>query len=69
VARGRYRIYYSAQARLRAERGQRVRGADDTIEVGVPDTLPAALFERFGFVADGVDLRSPATTSPRSRGS
>jgi len=53
---GRYRIYYSAQARLRAERGQRVRGADDSLEVGVPDTLPASLFERFGFVADGVEL-------------
>ncbi|HEU0306395.1 MAG TPA: pullulanase-type alpha-1,6-glucosidase [Lysobacter sp.] len=53
---GAYRIYHSAQARLRAERGQRVRGADDSIEVGVPDTLPASLFERFGFVADGVEL-------------
>ncbi|HJW46503.1 MAG TPA: pullulanase-type alpha-1,6-glucosidase [Lysobacter sp.] len=53
---GGYRIYYSAQARLRAERGQRVRGADGSIEVGVPDTLPASLFERFGFVADGVEL-------------
>ncbi|MFC5579059.1 alpha-1,6-glucosidase domain-containing protein [Lysobacter niabensis] len=53
---GTYRIYHSAQARLRAEHGQRVRGADDSIEVGVPDTLPASLFERFGFVADGVEL-------------
>ncbi|GAB3372159.1 hypothetical protein GCM10027431_22100 [Lysobacter rhizosphaerae] len=53
---GNYRIYHSAQARLRAERGQPVRGADDSIEVGVPDTLPASLFERFGFVADGVEL-------------
>jgi pullulanase-type alpha-1,6-glucosidase len=53
---GGYRIYYSAQARMRAERGQSVRGADDSIDVGVPDTLPASLFERFGFVADGVEL-------------
>ncbi|MDR7099973.1 pullulanase/glycogen debranching enzyme [Lysobacter niabensis] len=53
---GSYRIYHSAQARLRAERGQPVRGADDSIEAGVPDTLPASLFERFGFVADGVEL-------------
>ncbi|WP_457096247.1 pullulanase-type alpha-1,6-glucosidase [Lysobacter sp. P5_B9] len=53
---GSYRIYHSAQARLRAERGQPVRGADGSIEVGVPDTLPASLFERFGFVADGVEL-------------
>ena len=39
---GRYRLYYAAGAQLRAAMGARVGGADSSIEVGVPDTLPAA---------------------------
>ncbi|GAB3382470.1 pullulanase-type alpha-1,6-glucosidase [Lysobacter fragariae] len=53
---GRHRLYHSAKAKLRATPGKRVRGADGSIDVGIPDTLPASLFERFGFLADGVEL-------------
>jgi pullulanase len=53
---GRYRLHHSTRGQLRAERGQRVQGADTSIVVDVPDTLPAALFERFGFVEEGVEL-------------
>ncbi|HEY0503245.1 MAG TPA: alpha-1,6-glucosidase domain-containing protein [Lysobacter sp.] len=53
---GRYRLYHSARGQLRAERGQRVQGADTRIVLEVADPLPAALSERFGFVEDGVVL-------------
>ena len=52
---GRYRLYYAAGAQLRAAMGARVGGADSSIEVGVPDTLPAAT-ARFDFTGAGVEL-------------
>ncbi|MCA1713663.1 MAG: DUF3372 domain-containing protein [Gammaproteobacteria bacterium] len=56
VARGRFRIYYSATARLIATRGKRITGADGSVPLEFPDHMPASVVERFGFVADGPEL-------------
>jgi pullulanase len=53
---GRYRLYYSAKARLRVETGHRIRGADGEIELEFPDQVPAERVERFRFIADGAEL-------------
>lgn len=52
---GRYRLYHSATARLRALRGQRVAGADGSLTVDIPGTLPPVT-TRFDFAGTGVAL-------------
>jgi pullulanase len=55
IEAGHYRLYYAADAQLRAAIGVRVGGADGSIAVDVPDTLPAAT-ARFDFTGAGVEL-------------
>ena len=56
---GRYVLVSSARGALVAQAGQPVTGADDTLEL-TPSAapLPAALAQRFKYVADGVLLRA-----------
>jgi pullulanase/glycogen debranching enzyme len=56
TAAGRYRLYHSARARLVAVPGARVAGADGSLAVDVPDTLPAAASQRFDFAGAGIEL-------------
>jgi len=58
-AQGRYVLVSSARGGLVAQPGQPVTGADDTLELA-PSTapVPAALAQRFKYVADGVLLRA-----------
>ncbi len=54
---GRFRLYYSATAALRAEPGKPVAGADGFIELTLANgELPAALAERFKFIGEGPRL-------------
>jgi hypothetical protein len=56
-ADGQFRLYYSASARLDVRVGGKVSGADGALPLNVfSETLPAALRQRFKFVADGVVL-------------
>jgi len=58
-AQGRYVLVSSDQGALVAEVGQPVTGADDTIELATTsDPLPAALAQRFRYLADGALLRA-----------
>ncbi|HEY8977672.1 MAG TPA: alpha-1,6-glucosidase domain-containing protein, partial [Burkholderiaceae bacterium] len=58
-AKGRYVLASSAKGALVAQVGQPVTGADDTLELApTTDPLPAALAQRFKYVADGVVLRA-----------
>ena len=58
-ASGRYVLVSSAKRALVAQVGQSVSGADDTLELAPStDPLPAALAQRFKFVADGALLRA-----------
>ena len=58
---GRFRLYASATAALRAEPGRAVSGADRFVALhAVKAELPATLAERFGFVADGLRLQPAA---------
>ncbi len=55
---GRFRLYYSAQAGLSANRGARVSGQDGMLALEVHRTpVPQALATRFKFVAAGVALQ------------
>ncbi len=54
---GRFRLYYSATAALRAEPGKPVAGADGVLMLTpVKAELPAALTERFKFIGQGPRL-------------
>ena len=54
---GRFRLHYSAGARLLAEKGKPVSGADGALQLDVTeDELSRDISERFAFVADGVVL-------------
>ncbi|MCY7313285.1 MAG: hypothetical protein LH491_06565, partial [Pseudoxanthomonas sp.] len=56
-ASGRYRLHHSSTAGLLAEKGRQVSGADGSVALQLHAApLPAALAERFKFVADGVVL-------------
>jgi len=59
-AAGRVRLYRSAQAALRVEVGQPVRGADAQLDLQAHTApIEPALAERFRFVADGPRFRLP----------
>jgi pullulanase len=59
-AEGRFRLYHSATAALRAEAGKPVRGADGVIGLTVAKAeLPKALAERFKFIGAGPRLALP----------
>ena len=53
---GRFRLYYSATARLQADPDKPVGGSDGHVDVDSPDHVPAALAKRFAFAGDGVEL-------------
>ena len=54
---GRFRLHYSAGARLLAEKGKPVSGADGALQLDVAEQeLLRDISERFAFVADGVVL-------------
>ena len=56
---GRYALVSSARGALVVQPGQPVAGADDRLELAPSaDPLPAALAQRFKYVADGVLLRA-----------
>lgn len=63
---GRFHLYASAAAALRAERGHAVHGADGFVALDPAKTgsTPTPV-ERFRFVADGVRLRVAANEEPR----
>lgn len=59
---GRFRLFHSAAGGLVAESGTTVTGADDGLDLAVDsEPLPAAVVERFRYVASGVTLRAAAT--------
>jgi len=63
---GRFRLYVSATAALRAEPGHAVAGADGFAALSAVKTeLPTALAERFRFIADGVRLQLAASDEAR----
>ncbi len=56
-ASGNFKLYYSATGQLLATEGAAVRGADGALSLDVfKGNVPAALAQRFKFVADGVLL-------------
>ncbi len=58
---GRFRLYRSATAALRAEPGRAVSGADASVPLDmVKAELTATLAERFRFIGDGPRLQLPA---------
>jgi pullulanase len=60
AAEGRFRLYYSAKAALRAEAGKTVIGADGFVELApIKTALSPALAERFKFIGDGPRLALP----------
>ena len=62
VVDGRFRVYVSATAALRAESGHVVTGADGFATLSaVKAELPTSLAERFRFIADGVRLQLAAS--------
>ncbi len=63
---GMFRLYASATAALRAEPGRAVSGADRSVALhAVKAELPAALAQRFRFIADGVRLQVAAGDEAR----
>jgi pullulanase/glycogen debranching enzyme len=59
-ARGRYRLYASATARLLAQPGKAVQGADDALDLSpVHEPIPATLARRFRYLPAGVVLTLP----------
>jgi pullulanase len=66
AADGRFRLYVSATAALRAEPGRAVSGADRFVALdAVKAELPSALAERFRFVGDGLRLQWAASDDVR----
>ncbi len=62
----RIRLHASADARLRAVIGERVRGGDQALTLeSVDGETPAALRERFKFIGDGVRLRLDANDAAK----
>jgi pullulanase len=55
-APGRFRLHHSARAAIAAPVGGRVAGSEGAIELSIPDHVPAALVERFGFTGEGIEL-------------
>jgi pullulanase len=55
-APGRFRLHHSARAAIAAPVGGRVAGSEGSIELSIPDHVPAALVERFGFTGEGIEL-------------
>ena len=64
-AGSRYRLYAAADAGLRVERGQSVRGADAAITLEPAATLAEDAAARFRFTGVGVELRLPEQERPR----
>lgn len=63
---GRFRLYVSATAALRAAPGRAVSGADRFVALhAVKAELPAALAERFRFIGDGLRLQWAASDDVR----
>ena len=60
---GRFRLLHSAQGRLQTPVGEPASGADAALNLTVADAEPAALRERFKWVATGVSL----ALSPQDR--
>jgi pullulanase len=56
AAPGRYRLYASANGRMRAQTGTAITGADQGFDLAPSGPLPPALSERFAFTGAGVDL-------------
>ncbi len=52
----RYRLYASADGRLRTHKGARVEGADAAFELEPVQALPTEVKQRFAFTAPGVEL-------------
>ena len=64
-AGSRYLLYAAADAGLRVERGQSVRGADAAITLEPAATLAEDAAARFRFTGVGVELRLPEQERPR----
>ncbi len=61
-----FTLYFSGRGAILASTGERVAGADGALGLAVDDhALPAALAERFKFIADGVRLTVRAADLPR----
>ncbi len=56
AAPGRYRLYASANGRMRAQTGSAITGADHGFDLAPAGPLPPAVAERFAFTGAGVDL-------------
>jgi pullulanase len=56
AAPGRYRLYSSANGRMRAQAGSAITGADQGFDLAPAGAPPPALSERFAFTGTGVDL-------------
>ncbi|TXH70079.1 MAG: DUF3372 domain-containing protein [Lysobacteraceae bacterium] len=65
-ASGRFRLYHSSKALLRAQAGKTVEGAEGVIELSqVKAELPTALAARFRFIGAGPRLALPAYAQAR----
>lgn len=61
-----YKLYYSASARISAAAGNKVEGADGAVPLqALAGTLPAAVAQRFKYLADGARLSLPAAEQAR----
>jgi pullulanase len=68
AAEGRFRLYYSAKAALRAAPGKAVSGADGFVELSLINTeLAPAIVERFKFIAAGPRLGVPRNAAVAAR--
>ena len=67
-AGSRYRLYASADAGLKVERGQSVRGADAAVALEPAARLPEDLAARFRFAGTGVELQLPLDQRARLPG-
>jgi pullulanase/glycogen debranching enzyme len=66
AASGKFKLYYSANATIKAAAGSKVLAADGYLSLQVArDSLPAALGDRFKFVKDGAVLKISDTDLPR----